>query len=63
MGEWCNSKNVVYVVHIPMEHNDGERVYIGISAGIGNKVCIITDILSPISELKTKPLYLDILEP
>ena len=39
-GEWllggqCKSKNVVYQACIsPMEHNiDGERVYIGISAG------------------------------
>ena len=35
LGGRCNSKNVVYSACIsPMEHNnDGERVYIGISAG------------------------------
>ena len=34
LGGWCNSKNAVYQACIsPMEHNDGERVYIGISAG------------------------------
>ena len=35
LGEWCNSENRVSQVCIfPIEHNDGERIYIGISAGI-----------------------------
>ena len=35
LGERCNLKNVIYQACIsPMEHdNEGERVYIGISAG------------------------------
>ena len=44
-----------------MEHNnDGERVYIGIPLGIGNKDCIIKDILSSILDLEIKPLYLNV---
>ena len=39
LGRWCNSKNVVYQACIsPCEYNDdGERVYIGISAGNWNQ--------------------------
>ena len=34
LGRCCNLRNVIYLACIsPMEHNDGKRVYIGISAG------------------------------
>ena len=44
-----------------MEHNnDLEKVYIGIPLGIRNKDYINIDILSPIRDIETKPLYLNI---
>ena len=59
LGRRCNSKNVVYQhAFPPMEYNDGERVYIGISAG--NWKQRLYNILSPICNLETKPLYLNI---